>query len=45
MGAGGEEFAQPRRRARYSIRSRDADDVKTERAGGLGERRLERGAG
>jgi hypothetical protein len=43
MGAGGEELAQAAGGVRDGIRPRDADRIKTVRAGGLGERALERG--
>ena len=43
VGAGGEEVAQPLGSARDRVRPRDTDRVEALRAGGLDERRLERG--
>jgi hypothetical protein len=43
VGAGIEKRAQPFRRKRDGVGPRDADDVKTERAGLRGQRLLERG--
>jgi hypothetical protein len=45
MRAASKKIPKPRRRARNGVRTRDADDVKTQRAGSLGEPGLERSAG
>jgi hypothetical protein len=45
MRAGGKKFLQPFRRLWNGIRASDADHVKALRAGGLGERGLERRCG